>query len=162
MSLSPKPVSERFWDHVAKSETCWLWTGRVDRGGYARVWSDGKNRTAHRVSYELHNGPIPEGLHVDHVCHNRACVRPEHLRAATGKQNQENRLGATRKSRSGVQGVWLRGDTGKWAAQIGHHGRRISLGSFTNLAEAEAAVIAKRLDLFTHNDADRVTTSRSK
>jgi len=109
---------------------------------------------AHRISYELANGPIPDGMQVDHICLNPACVKPEHLRLATQKQNNEHRAGLPITNTSGVRGV-SRGWRGKWRASVGHYGGRHYLGHFATMQEAEAAVIAKRLELFTHNDLDR-------
>lgn len=92
-------------------------------------------------------------LYVDHRCHNRGCVRPDHLRLATNKQNQENLSGPHQDSSSGVRGVsW---EKGRWRACVVHDGHKINVGRFVTLDEAEAAVRAKRLELFTHNDLDR-------
>ena len=68
---------------------CWLWMGTVTAGGadpYGRFWN-GRMAYAHRVSFELFKGPIPEGLVIDHLCRTPACVRPEHLEAVTPKEN---------------------------------------------------------------------------
>lgn len=67
---------------------CWIWTGMINpTTGYGRISDGGKVKTAHRVMYELSVGPIPEGLVMDHLCHVRACVNPEHLRVVTKRQN---------------------------------------------------------------------------
>ena len=87
-------------------------------------------------------------MQLDHICHNRACVKPEHLRLVTNKQNQEHRRGATARSQTGVRGVSPH--LGLWRAQVGHHNENITVGYFDTIAEAEAAVIAKREELFTH------------
>jgi hypothetical protein len=97
-----------------------------------------------------------QDLQVDHryTCP-KNCVRPGHLRPATNKQNCENLGGPSRNNTSGVRGVHWDSKRGKWRATMKHSGKKIHVGYFTDLAEAAAAVIAKRLELFTHNDADR-------
>jgi hypothetical protein len=81
------------------------------------------------------------------------CVNPEHLRPVTQKQNVENRPGLAANNTSGVTGVyWHRN---RWMAEVKHNGSKHYVGRFTDIAEAEAAVIAKRNELFTHNDIDR-------
>lgn len=77
---------ERFWSKVDKSGDCWIWTAGTRRG-YGQFYKDGRHQPSHRVSFESANGPIPEGLVVDHICRNPSCVRPTHLRAVTQRQN---------------------------------------------------------------------------
>lgn len=79
---------ERFWRQVHKTETCWLWSGSVADTGYGLHWTDEKVLAgAHRFSYELHLGPIPTGLQVDHRCRVRRCVNPAHLEPVTAAEN---------------------------------------------------------------------------
>lgn len=66
---------------------CWEWTGATARGGYGSQWWDGKLHRAHRLSYEVFVGPIPEGLTLDHLCRNKACIRPSHLEPVTNDEN---------------------------------------------------------------------------
>ena len=66
---------------------CWLWVGSCSDQGYGLFWFDGKVRKAHRVSYEMHRGPIPDGLTIDHLCRVRSCVNPDHLEAVTLAEN---------------------------------------------------------------------------
>jgi hypothetical protein len=80
----------RFWARVRKTDGCWEWTGAKGEG-YGRlgrvIGGHAVFFTAHRYSYELANGPIPSGLLVRHTCHNRACVRPDHLVLGTYLDN---------------------------------------------------------------------------
>ncbi len=65
---------------------CWLWTGRLNRGGYGVGYADRAVRV-HRWAYELLHGPIPDGLDIDHLCRVRRCVNPAHLEAVTRREN---------------------------------------------------------------------------
>lgn len=80
-------ATDRFWANVQKTEECWLWTGTTSPGGYGRFSMDGRRHQAHRIAYEWAIGPIPEGLVLDHLCRNRACVNPEHLEPVTQRVN---------------------------------------------------------------------------
>lgn len=71
---------------------CWEWQSTRNNSGYGKFWLDGRTDIAHRVSYRLHKGPIPEGLHVRHTCDNPPCVNPHHLLVGTGKRNARDAL----------------------------------------------------------------------
>ena len=84
----PTPLSDRVWSKVAKSESCWLWTGAPNvHGGYGRVRAGTTTKYAHRVVYEMLVGPIPAGLTLDHLCRNPRCVNPLHLEPVSMRDN---------------------------------------------------------------------------
>ena len=149
-------LEQRFWAKVDKTGGCWIWTASKDGCGYGMMRvSKTRVMRAHRVAYEWLSGPIPEGMLLDHVCHNPACVRPDHLRPVTVKANAENRISANLGNRSGIRGVRWNVRQSKWHARVGHNGHVIHVGFFDNIADAAAAVKAKRCELHTHNDMDR-------
>lgn len=90
----PQPLETRLWSRVNKQAPngCWEWTGAVQPNGYAHIDVSGGGgkqqfRGVHRVVYELLVGPIPPGLHIDHLCRNRRCCNPAHLEPVTCREN---------------------------------------------------------------------------
>lgn len=81
----------RFENKFKKTKKCWLWTAAVDSCGYGRIYMDGENQTAHRVSWVLYKGKIPNGIHVLHKCDVPNCVNPKHLFLGTHKDNMDDR-----------------------------------------------------------------------
>ena len=79
----------RFWSKVDKSGDCWLWTGARDHRGYGRFQVGRRHGTvlAHRLAWELHYQPIPDGILVCHTCDNPPCIRPDHLFQGTQRDN---------------------------------------------------------------------------
>lgn len=95
---------DRFWAKVDKSGECWEWTASKGTHGYGMFRGSGHS-LAHRWSYSHEVGEIPEGWVVDHLCHNRACVRPVHLEAVSRETNSVRRAGLNSNNSSGVRGV---------------------------------------------------------
>lgn len=96
-----------FWSKVdipSNVSECWQWTRRQTDNGYGRFRHKGKWYAAHRVSYEILNGEIPEGLQVRHLCHNRLCCNPAHLAVGTAKQNVQDSIEAGRFTKGSVNG----------------------------------------------------------
>ena len=86
-------VEEQFWHLVQKSDGCWLWQGHREPFGYGIIYEkrdsirNGKRWKAHRLSWTIHYGDIPERVHVLHKCDNPPCVRPDHLFLGTQQDN---------------------------------------------------------------------------
>jgi hypothetical protein len=95
-------LEERFWTRVSwgPADRCWPWTGAGRGNGYGHVHRSGRGATttlAHRLSWEIHHGPIPEGLFVLHRCDNPRCVNPAHLFLGTQKTNIHDMIGKGRR-----------------------------------------------------------------
>lgn len=94
-------TESRFWDkvnkdgpvpvHASELGPCWVWTAYCDRFGYGHSRFDGRVWSAHRISWTLINGPIPDGLWVLHACDNPPCVNPAHLWLGTAADNAHDR-----------------------------------------------------------------------
>lgn len=89
MNNNRRPIAQRFWEKVDRSGTCWIWIANTNNAGYGLIWDADQDKKvyAHRWSYEAVNGPIPDGLSIDHLCRNPLCVNPAHLEAVTHKEN---------------------------------------------------------------------------
>lgn len=153
------PPEVRFWSRVnfLTTDGCWVWIGagaKGGQGGYGQFTLNRKTVVAHRLSYKWLVGPI-DGVMLDHKCRNTLCVRPDHLRPATPKQNGENR-GLDRNNKSGVRGVRWKKYQQCWGATVVHNGVLIKVGLFKDIRDAEAVVVAKRLELYTHNELDKM------
>lgn len=77
----------RWYKSYERTKNCWVWTEVIGSNGYGRFWADGKLWLAHRFAFTLSGRLIPDGLVIDHICRNRMCVNPEHLRTLTSKEN---------------------------------------------------------------------------
>lgn len=95
---------ERFWSKVRKSEHCWIWTASFN-GLYGQFWYNGKVELAHRASWLIHFGSIPEGLNVLHSCDNPPCVNPGHLLTGLQIDNIRDMDSKGRRGDSSRQGI---------------------------------------------------------
>jgi HNH endonuclease len=86
----PRTLAERFWAKVDRSagpDGCWPWTGARFWFGHGAIKIDGRPWGAHRIAWELTNGPIPDGLQANHRCDNPPCCNPAHLFLGTQLDN---------------------------------------------------------------------------
>lgn len=96
MVLRPRtlrPLADRFWEKVDKTDGCWLWTASASKAGYGLIGRGGRGNGmayAHRTSWEFANGAIPAGLNVCHHCDTPRCVRPDHLFLGTRAANMRD------------------------------------------------------------------------
>lgn len=117
----PTPAVVRFWvkvdkngpvpDHRPDLGPCWIWTGARIKNDYGQFYVGGKPRTklAHRFSYEISLGPIPDGLSIDHLCRNHSCVNPLHLEPVTHAVNVQRGI-----SGYNVVEHWVKAETCKY------------------------------------------------
>lgn len=113
-TLAPNDLI-RFWAKVRKTDGCWEWTAAKFHFGHGEFRLNGKQVRASRVSYEMHTGPIPNGLNVNHHCDNPSCVRPEHLYVGTQGENMRDR-----DSRGHAVNILARHNAAKTHCQNGH------------------------------------------
>lgn len=133
----------RMWEESEAG--CWRWTGGVSTNGYSRFYFSG-NRDGvygHRWSYEYHKGPIPDGAIIDHLCFNRSCVNPDHLRLATATENARHLSGPRSFTKSGLRNVHWNKSANKWAVMVRGGKNAVYGGVYSDLDEA--AKVAEKL-----------------
>lgn len=127
----------RFWSCVDKSggpDACWMWLQSVDRNGYGRTFWDGRCTQAHRIAWQIINGPIPKGIQILHTCDNSSCVNPTHLYAGSHRDNMNDMVRRSRLPRG-----------------IRHHRARLSEADVKEIRASAAgssqSAIAKRFGI---------------
>lgn len=138
----------RFLEFVDKTGECWTWKGCRDNKNYGQVRWGGKIQLAHRVSWEIHNGPIPKGMNALHRCDNPPCVRPDHLFLGTLSDNTRDCIA---KGRFGEARV--RGET--------HHQAKLTDSDVVAIRDLRqqglsCAEISRRIKIVTKSTIERV------
>ena len=137
----------RFWFRVNKNgkDGCWIWKDYISNGyGYFYLSNSQHPIEAHRISYEINVGTIPNGMLIDHICKVKTCVNPDHLRLSTPAQNtqyQDVRSNNT----TGHKGVSTRGD--KFVVNICRNGLKEYLGTYAIFKEACEAYDQRAIEL---------------
>lgn len=142
VSRSPE---ESFLNHTEWQGECLVWT-RYLYEGYGVIWVNGKSIPVHRYAWERENGRIQDGLEIDHICWNRACVNVDHLRLVTRSQNCSYRSGAQPGSKSGIRNVHKHGNN--WRVSFKKNQKRHSFGTYKTIEEAAAVAERARQELF--------------
>lgn len=114
------PLAQRYWARVDRNGPipahrpelgpCWGWTGSTDRDGYGSLTDGVRGKRAHRISFDLHHGPIPSGQMVCHHCDNPPCSRPDHLFLGGPISNARDMVAKRRQAAGARNGRWQRPD----------------------------------------------------
>lgn len=139
----------KFWEKVDKGETaaaCWLWLGGVNQRGYGFC---GHSQKAHRVAWELFNGPIPKGMSICHKCDVRNCVNPSHLFIGTHADNNHDMIAKGRAVNLNGESHALAGLTEKQVIDIR---KRAFRGSYSALSR-EFGVSVQHIHRIVHGKA---------
>ena len=155
--ISGVSLGERLAATVKRQGDCIVWVGSISPQGYGKLTYRQVTWLAHRAAWVVAGNELVEGMVLDHKFRNRKCINVDHLHQVTDKVNGENRSGPPSDNTSGVLGVCWDKSRSKWKASVGHHGKTYNVGRFDSIEEAEAAVIAKRNELFTNNLLDRAS-----
>jgi len=113
MAYKTRSLSYKLWRYVTKHGRkvkyvrgrCWEWFGGTNNTGYGQIYAEGRFQLVHRISAELVNGPVPNGLCVCHSCDNKLCVRPSHLFIGTRKDNLQDMTNKNRRARGASMGM---------------------------------------------------------
>lgn len=150
-TTDPQPRNigvDRFDSTYRVSESgCWEWTGSTTHNGYGQFYDGTGMIRAHRYAWGRENGPIPDGLVVDHLCHVRKCVNPAHMRLLTASENQQNRRGVQARNSSGYRGVYWDEPKKKWAVKVGVNGKTVYGGRYLDRHEAGRVAAEMRSEL---------------
>lgn len=138
---------ESFAARTKREGGCLVWIGGRNENGYGTITINRSRRLAHRYAWERINGPIADGMVIDHVCWNPACCEITHLRAVTRMENQRYRKGPQRNNRLGLRGVYEIASGFKARVDFGGT-YRIDPAVYPTAQEASRAAHRMRAEIF--------------
>ena len=156
------PLAVRLENRTADEGECRVWTGFRNKDGYGVMNNTSGARLVHRAAYELVHGPTPPGMVIDHMCHNPACVRVEHLQAVTPSENSQNLGGLNPRNTTGFRGVYLNKRTGRYQVFARSGGERFYGGTYATAEEANESAVELRNRVQTNNLRDRAKARTSE
>lgn len=124
MPVTEPPFIRLLSGYKKDTETmCWIWSGHTYKNGYGCIKAFGKMISVHRLSYELHKGPIKEGMEILHSCDVALCINPDHLRQGTHAENmseaaKRNRMPSGDKHWMRINGSPMKGVNSKQSIQV--------------------------------------------
>lgn len=137
-------LSERLESYSKVDRGCRVWTGHLGRGGYGQITWHGQRWYAHRAAYFVERGEIPNGMQVNHICGNRACISVAHLELVTHYQNTQYLTRLTRRNTSGYRGVSFNKNEGRYKAQVVADGVSHFLGYYESAEDAARVALEGR------------------
>lgn len=152
---SPGADVLNFWSKVDKRgpDECWPWLAPLGENGYGSAYINRRTGTAHRHSWVLEHGPVPDGLVVDHRCSNRACVNPKHLRTVPQQLNAADRAYFPNNT-SGYRNVHFDKARGQWYGAFRNGDGRVFVGRFDSPEEAAEAVARRKAEYYGYDFRD--------
>lgn len=148
---TPSPLGDTMAEKISNNcewvDGCMIWKGYIGPEGYANIREGSKSERLHRVAFTELVGDIPEGMHVNHTCWNRACLNVKHLELATNQQNAQYRSGANPNSKTGIRGIHWSDGRKAWIGVVKSNGKSYSKQS-SDLTVVKLFVENKREELF--------------
>lgn len=154
MTLLSSEAIDKLHRMSAPAESgCTEWQGGVNDAGYGILCADNSRIRAHRAAWEAHNErEVPDGMVVDHICGNRKCVKPDHLRVVDRALNTQYRVVENKNNSTGHRGVILDKRYNTYSAEVMAHGKRYRKSGFKTPEDAATQAAKWRQELHALGD----------